>query len=77
MSDSDHERLKDFEKLVATQGRVIEGFREVMFAAADLANDAGADSENGLRERLSIIAKALYGALEKPDRPEPPTLKLV
>mgnify|MGYP001170050629 CR=1 FL=1 len=70
-------REQELETQVASQERTISALREVMFGAADVANDADGDTENGLRQRLSLIAKHLYTALEKPEEPEPPTLRLV
>ncbi len=73
-------REKELEKVVAAQERAIEAWRELLFVIGDVASK-GVDVATGseLRERLAVIARQAYGALDstKLEEPEPPTLRLV
>lgn len=71
-------RENELERALKTQKYVIQGLREVMFSAADLANSPDIGERDALN-RLAIIASNLYAAAgeTKPEEPGPLKLRLV
>jgi hypothetical protein len=71
-------RESELERALKTQNLVIQGLREVMFSAADLANRGNIGERDAL-QRLAIIASSLYDAAGEtiPEEPGPPKLRLV